>query len=177
MSGAPVRLLRVALAGLLIIASSAAVYRLCWVRYECEVVKREAESDLRNRSLSGYEEIVVARRATERLRRCLERDPSDYQTYFLLARAAEALGSTEQALSLYGVALKLNERPEIYARIAVLEFQLGRPKEAEEHILRACYFQIFYSAMVADPMQAELYAKVLARQERLSKIAEQRRLR
>jgi tetratricopeptide (TPR) repeat protein len=101
------------------------------------------------------------------LKACMAYDPHDYETLVYFGNAAEASGLLTLALSTYERALALNERPEIYARMAIVQFELGRPEEAQRNLSRASNFQIGYALLVADPVKTIVYDGAIARRERL----------
>jgi tetratricopeptide (TPR) repeat protein len=153
----------------------AAVVRTQWMRYECDREKGRADRRLRQafRDRSESERAAVGRRLLARLRPCLEHDPFDYQLLVTYGIAADASGRKDLALEMYTSALALNERPEILANIAELQFELGRPAEAKANLLRAASFHIAYVRKVGEPLRSELVAAVQARNERLLAAATQ----
>ena len=171
------RIVRWILAAAIFAGGLAAAYFTCWMRYECDVVKKRAEDRLYREGTSDYARLLAARSVMGELSRCLEHDPSDYQTLFLLAAAAENSGRREQAVDLYRRALSYNERPEIYANIAVLQFDLRQPDEATRNMMRACVFDLNHSLRVAQPMQFEIQRAVADRQDRLQALAAKRSIR
>jgi Tfp pilus assembly protein PilF len=161
------RMTRAAAAFALVAVSITAAYRLCWIRYRCDVIKQRAERHLYREVASDYERVAIARRVMTELSGCHTYDSTDYQTLFLLAVAAENAGRPEQAVALYRRALSYNERPEIYANIAVVQFGLAQPEEATRNMMRACIFDLNHSLRVAQPMQFNIQRAVGDRQRRL----------
>jgi len=169
------RIVRWILAVAVFAAGVAAAYFTCWTRYQCDVVKKRAEDRLYREHTSDYERLLVARRALNELTPCLQRNACDYEMLFLMAVAAENSGRREQAVDFYRRALSYNERPEIYANIAVLQFDLRQPEEATRNMMRACIFDLNHSLRVAQPMQFEIQQAVAARQQRLLATSARRR--
>jgi O-antigen ligase len=148
-----------------------AAYRVGWMRYRTEVVKKRAEERLYRDYSSDYERLRVARAVTSELAPYFENDPADYQTLFMMATAADNLKRKGQALTMYERALSLNQRPEIYANIAVLQLELGRADAARDNMMRAAIFNVLYVEQVADPLRGEIIVAVHDRFKRLQERA------
>jgi len=169
------RLARMALAVLAVAASVFAAYHWCWRRYRCEVVKEESAARVK----SAYQypvamRIEIARAVIPSLRQCADYDPGDFRAPFLLGSAAAAAEQNEMALSNYESALRLNERPEIYANIGLLQLELGRAEDARRNLTRAAIFNTAILASISEPLQSQLYAVARERKERLLRERERR---
>jgi len=172
------KLVRPLLAFLAVAVSFVAAYRLCWMRLRCERDKYAIVQRLDYvRDADAYTKNTVAREILPRLRACVEQDPSDFQARFLMAKAATHAGQDQLALSLYQEAADLNQRPEIYASIGLLHLKAGRVNEARENLMRATMFNTHFAGYVAQPLQDELQAAVIARRERLLEEAKRAKTR
>lgn len=141
-------------------------------RYQCSVEKKKAElwMETATESSTLARRRTIARGAIERLSRCIQNDPSDFEALFLLAVARSEAGQKEAALQTFEAALDLNERPEIYASIGVLHLEAGRPAEALRNLLPAAYFNLYLARDVVAPALAwDLYVEAEKRQQRLTK--------
>jgi tetratricopeptide (TPR) repeat protein len=147
-----------------------AVHRLCWTRYACDVEKNSADRRLSRafKQSNETERTAIGRTMLARLRPCLDRDPFDYQLRVTYGMAADAAGQKELAMAMYRAALAFNERPEILANLAELQFETGHPEEAKQNLLRACSLHIAYVRKVGEPMRTEIIEAVKARRARLS---------
>jgi hypothetical protein len=162
----------------LIATSALAAHRLCWLRYRCEVDKdRLNDRLLRALDRPAHEREAIGRASISRLRECADYDEADYHSRFLLGMAAEAAGQKELALSQYRSALQLNERPEIYTRIGVLQLDARQPDEARRNLLRAVTFNAAFVRAVSPPLRTELLDAARNRQERLREAADLRKKR
>jgi tetratricopeptide (TPR) repeat protein len=146
-----------------------AVHQLCWMDYVCDVEKNSVGRRLSRafKEADPAELVAIGRAMLIRLRPCLERDPFDYQLLVTNGIAADAAGQKDLAMQMYRSALALNERPEILANMAELQFENGQPDEARRNLLRAASFHIAYVMKVSEPMRSELVEEVKARKERL----------
>lgn len=163
--------IRVFLAIAVFAVSILAVQRLCWTRYACDVEKNSADRRLSRafKESGETERIAIGRTMLARLRPCLDRDPFDYQLRVTYGMAADAAGQKELAMEMYRSALALNERPEILANLAELQFETGQPEEAKRNLLRACFLHIAYVRKVGEPLRTEIIEAVKARKERLDR--------
>jgi tetratricopeptide (TPR) repeat protein len=161
--------LRWLLALLVVAASVAAIARLVVPRIACNREKGRIQADAIAFGNMGddYERTVRARRNVEVCRRCLDRIPSDYEMWFLLAVNQRVLQQRDEALQSFRQALSLNERPETYAEIAVLELERGNVDLARELLVRATRFNLTFSEYVSPPFSHEIYAEAMAKQKEL----------
>ncbi|HEX7833602.1 MAG TPA: hypothetical protein VF787_28375 [Thermoanaerobaculia bacterium] len=145
------------------------VYRQFWREYTCDIEKKNADRRLYRafHGTSDSDRDAIGRATMARLKPCMDRDSSDYQLRVSYGMAAQAAGQKDLAMEMYRSALALNERPEILANIAELQFEMGQPEEAKQNLLRACAFHIAYVRKVGEPMRSELFEAVQARRKRL----------
>jgi tetratricopeptide (TPR) repeat protein len=163
------RLVRIAVAATLSVAVALVIWQRILPRYECSAQKKKAELWLESASEAGSfdRRISVARGVIPRLMHCVENDPSDYEALFLLGVARYEAGQREAAMQAFSVALALNERPEIYTSLGIMQLETGQATAARENLLRAASFNIAFSGEVEASLAAELYAEVEKRRERL----------
>ena len=163
------RWIRIATAAALCAAIALAIAREIVPRYQCSAEKKRTELWLYASRESGSldRRVAVARGAIPRLMHCVESDPSDYEALFLLGVARHTADQHEAAMQAFSAALALNERPEIYTYIGILQLETGQAKAARENLLRAAYFNIASTGDVEQSLAAELYAEVEKRSERL----------
>lgn len=165
------RVLRIAVAAALCLTVALVIRRDIVTRYQCSAEKKRTQlwmdSARQSETLDGR--MAVARGAIPRLMRCVESDPSDYEALFLLGVAHSEAGQKEAAMRSFEAALALNERPEIYASMGILQLEAGRPEEGRSNLLHAAYFNFYMMAdLVAPPFNRELYNAAEARRQRLA---------
>src|SRR5689334_5023170 len=165
------RLIRIAVATALCVAVALAIVRNIVPRYACSAEKKRTEAWLETaqESASPDRRIAVARNAIPRLQRCIESDPSDYETLFLLGVARREAEQQEAALRTFEAALALNERPETYTNIALLQLEMGRGEEARRNFLHAVYFNLNMISYVDHAWRVEMEAAVHEREARLKR--------
>jgi len=165
------KFVRALLAVAVVVIACIAVHRLCWMRYTCDVEKKNADRRLTRafREMNESERVAVGRAMLARLRPCLDEDPFDYQLRVSYGMAADAAGQKSLAMEMYKAALALNERPEILANIAELQFELGQADEARANLQRAVNFHVAYVTRAAEPLRTELFEEMKARRARLLK--------
>jgi Tfp pilus assembly protein PilF len=161
--------IRVLVALVILGCAAVAVHRHFWREYTCDIEKKNADRRLYRafRDKNDSDRDAIGRATLARLKPCLDRDSSDYQLRVSYGMAAQAAGQKDLAMEMYRSALALNERPEILANIAELQFEMGQPNEARQNLLRACYFHIAYVRKVGEPMRRELFEAVQARRKQL----------
>lgn len=163
------RVLRAALAGIVVVAALLAVARTQWSRFACNREKRAAEGLLNRLQtvVSDFQRQDAARRAAERMERCAAETPGDWQVHFLLATLQATAGRNEAALQTYRHSLALEERPETYYAISVIHFENGRMDEALANAEKAAIFSAAFAEKYAEPLRHALYVKLAERRERL----------
>lgn len=138
-------------------------------RWQCSIEKNRIELWLEGarQSESIERRMAIARGQIPRLMQCVEHDPSDYETLFLLGVARRDAGQHEAALQAFSSSLALNERPETYLNVALLQFEAGNADEARRNLLRAVYFNLDMIDEVDHAMREEMQSAVVERQNRL----------
>lgn len=161
--------LRALLAVAVVIAAAVSAWRLVIPRYRCNRDKAivNATTILLESGPADYERTVKARRLAETCRRCLERFFEDYEFHLLLASNQWLMGDFEGAERSYRNSLALNERPETYANLALMQIEMGKTAEARKNLYHASLFHLAACELVTDPLRTEVRQAVLARHERL----------
>lgn len=167
------RWIRIALAAALCAAVALAIARNTVPRYQCSIEKKRTEAWLAGVDESGSldRRIAVARSRIPPLLHCVEQDPSDYEALFLLGAARREAEQHDAALQAFASSLALNERPETYTSVALLQFERGRTEEARRNLLQAVYFHLDMIDHVDYAMRVEMEAAVRERQARLKRRA------
>ncbi len=162
------RALRTLLALLVILASLALIVRGVIPRIECNREKGPMNRQVRRFARSGDEQrMEQARNNIAICRRCLALYPEDFQFHLLMGANLRILGNYDEALQSFERALVIAERPEVYAQMAEIEIERGRPDTARQYLRNAAMFDLRYAAVVDQPLRGEIEAEVLARHERL----------
>lgn len=163
------RALRAALAGIVIVAALAGVARFPWARFQCNREKRAAEGLLARLDtiVSDFQRQDAARRAAERMERCVARTPGDWQVHFLLATLQAGAGRSAAALQTYRNSLALEERPETYHAISLIHFENGEMDEALANAEKAVVFSAAFADQYAEPLRHALYVKLEERSKQL----------
>lgn len=163
------RALRALLALSVTVAAVVLIVRGVVPRIECNREKGRMNREMRLSSRSGGEPIRVeqANRNVLSCRRCLTIYPEDFQLQLLMGANLRILGNLEEALLSCERALATAERPEVYAQMAEIELERGRPDAARTLLRKAAMFDVRYARTVDQPLRGEIEAEVLARQERL----------
>ncbi|HXG58487.1 MAG TPA: hypothetical protein VNL91_05665 [Thermoanaerobaculia bacterium] len=167
------RAIRTAAAVLVLAICAGAAYRLPLHRFECERARRTLERGLveLEGSSDDYRRMTFARDAHERATDCTEAFPHDYAMLMVKAASEQVLGLDREAIATYRRALAANQRPEIYANLALVELRTGDYAAARRDLLTAAIFNIEYAKLVDDPLRSEIYAAITARIERLQRRA------
>lgn len=170
------RILKLAVAAALCLTIALVIQRGIVTRYQCSAEKKRTELWLVTASESGSPEraLSVARGAIPRLMRCVESDPSDYEALFLLGQARSAAEQREAALQTFQASLAINERPETYANVGILQLEAGNAEEARRNLLQAVYFHANIITEVEDTFGLELFTAAEERQRRLNALKKER---
>ena len=167
------RSIRIAIAAVLCAVVALAIVRNVVPRFQCSAEKKRTEGWLETARESGSldRRIAVARDAIPHLLRCVERDPSDYEALFLIGVARREAEQNDAALQAFSSSLALNERPETYASIALLQLEMGKAEEARRNFRQAVYFNLDMIDYVDAAMREEMQTAALERQARLKERA------
>lgn len=163
------KVIRILLAALLVTSASLAITRIALPRLACNLAKGQINRDVRRMGRTGneFERYEKARANVARCRECIAEFPQDHHLYLLLGANLRVLGEYDAAIAELRNALKLIERPEIYAQIGEIEIERGNLQAGHDAILRASIFQIYYIDMVSEPMRSEIQNEVMARYDKL----------
>lgn len=161
--------LRWVVAALAVIVSLAAIARLVVPRVQCNREKARLRVEARAFRDMGdeYARTMRARRNVEVCRRCVALVPDDYLMWFLLGINEGVLQRPDDALRSFRQSLALNERPETYAEIALVELRRGNVETARELLIRASMFNMTFSEYVEHPMRSDIYIEAQRRQREL----------
>lgn len=165
------RVIKMVVAAAMVVAVALAIQRNILPRYHCSAEKKRAElwMESARESESLERRAAIARGVIPRLVRCAEIDPSDHEALFLLGVARNEAEHKELALQAFEAALRLNERPEIYAWLGLLKLEAGRTEEGRADLLEAAHFNYFMIRDLVTPALAwELYAAGEERREQLA---------
>lgn len=162
------RAVRVVLA-VAVVGTAAFALRVPWRTQRCNVEKRSALAFLANAQsiASDFQRQAAATRAGERMERCIAATPGDWQVHFLAGALHEVAGRTPLATARYQAALELEERPEIYHALSVLQLANGQADEGLRNAEKATTFSLEYADGYEPTLRAQLYAKALERRQRL----------
>ena len=163
------RIVRAAVAVAVLIAAGLAIVRGPWTVQRCNIEKRKAEGFLQSAAeiVSDFDRQRAASAAAERMERCIAVTPSDWQAHFLGGALHELAGRRQLAEQRYQSALALEQRPEIYIALSLLQLADGRAEEGLHNAEVATGFNLKFANEYEPDLRAQLWAKALARQERL----------
>ena len=161
--------LRGAIAVMVVVASAAAAWRLVLPRYPCNREKAIVDAAImRTRNEGEDPGAIDAGKLAAACRECLERFPEDYELHSLLASMQEVLGDLDGAEVSYRKSIRLNERPETYAYLGILELTRGKLDEARANLYYGSLFNLAVAEAVSDPLRTELMEEVMARHRSLN---------
>lgn len=163
------KLLRAALALLLLAASGMVISRVMAPRVRCNLAKGDINRKVRrfHRIADEYQRANMARRNLAQCDECLEIFPSDFQLHLLRGANLRILGRYDESVRAFEQALAATERAETYAQLAEVEIERGNVEAGRRALLRAATFDISHVEMVDDPLKTEIYTAVYERRERL----------
>jgi hypothetical protein len=164
------RVVRAALAIVAVFVALWTLYRVPWTRQMCNIEKRRAEQ-LTTRAetiASDFARQATAVRAAERMERCIASFPSDWQCHVLEGALHQIAERKPAAMASYRAALALEERPEIYAAISILQLEQGQTEEGLRNAEKATTFNLEFAARYEPSLRDELWARARER-ERLLK--------
>lgn len=163
------RIVRVLVAIAALIVAGIAIVRVPWAERRCNVEKRKAEG-----FLLGAEEIAsdfdrqrAAAAGAERMERCVADLPGDWQTHFLAGGLHEVAGRRQLAEQRYKAALALEERPEIYIALSLLQLANGEAEEGLRNAEKATSFNLKFANSYEPDLRAALWAKALEHERRM----------
>ncbi len=161
--------LRTFLALLVVVASLTAAWRLVIPRYGCNRDKAivNAWTIRLSRGPADYERTTKARELVEMCRRCLERFPNDNEFHLLLASNLLFVGDMEGAEQSFLRSIALNERPEAFAYLGVMQLEQGRTEEARKNLYHGALFNMTVVEAVSEPLRTEVAVAVITRHKRL----------
>ena len=159
---------------LLALAAATAFWQVPVRRYRANLDRRQIDLlvSRAEASASEAERRALALRAIELTHAPLETNPVDYKTLILKGVAEAAAGRDEAALATWRHSLTINERPETYAYLGVLQMERGEVDAAMTNLMRAAEFNVVMARLVAPSTQKLIYDE-LKKQKRLPQPKEQ----
>lgn len=164
---------RAARSGLLLLAVTAciiALYRWSWRPIQCSLAATELtrRTALANETRGDYERTIRARKNLQDLASQRSQCAHDVRFPMLAAANLEVLGNLGGAAGEYKVALKAQQRPEIYLALANTEIQMGRIDAASAHFeLLARFHPIFLEVTSEEQLRDRIRTAIRnARQDR-----------
>lgn len=150
---------------LLALAAVTAIWQVPVRRYQANLQRRQIDLLVARAegSSSEHERRALALRAIELTHQPLETNPVDYKTLILKGAAEAAAGRGDEALATYRHALTVNERPETYAYMGVLQMERGEVDAAMANLLRAAEFNVVMTRLVAPSTQKLIYDELKKR--------------
>ncbi|MEA2235579.1 MAG: hypothetical protein QOC81_303 [Thermoanaerobaculia bacterium] len=154
------------LAAIAVVAAGAyALQVFCILPYRCNRIKNawilptgEAYS-----RMGTPEGSLQARRNLAALEECMKPTCRDVSLDMIAAANNRVLGRYDEAIRLYGHALLLDRRPELYANLASAEIAVGNRVAAREHFLRAALFAPWSVQSIQDgKMRQEVVQQLIA---------------
>jgi len=151
-------LVRVVASLAVIVAAVAGSYRLCYLRYRCNLRSASAERTLTN-LLSNADQVsarIAARQIDEEMSRCIECWRTDVSFYMARAAALRMLDRLDEAANAYRLALRYDRRAEIYLNLGLTELDAGREEQAADALTTATLLQFSYVDTIPEPMQTRV---------------------
>lgn len=160
---------RMALAIAVLCVAAWTLFRVPWTLQSCNIEKRRAEQFIERSTTiaSDFARQAAAVRAAERMERCAAALPNDWQCHYLAGSLHRAAARKPAAMASYRAALALEERPEIYYVISVLQLENGETEEALRNAEKATTFNVNFADSYAPPLRNELWEKVRERKRLL----------
>jgi len=144
------------------IATTYAVYALCYQPYACNKRKLEVETITTN-TLNMTDQMVAARRARrtlEMISDCAARSPTDIDFYMLAAANYRILGAPADAEAMYSKALDFDRRPELYYGLGSVQLEQGKTDAAVANFVNAVTFNRDMMSDVPGPARAQVFTTV-----------------
>jgi len=101
------------------------------------------------------------------MEQCITDMPGDWQAHFLAGAAYEVAGRVPTAEARYESALKLEERPEIYLALSLLQYANGEPEAGLRNAEKATGFNLKFANSYDSDLRAQLWWKAKERERRL----------
>ena len=131
------------------------VYRLCYLRYACNLTEARAQARL-TRLLAVSDQAtarIVARQSIEEMTPCVECAPANVTPYMIRAAALRMLGRPAEAAMDYRRALHVDRRAELYFNLGLTELDAGREEQAADALTTAVFIFYPYIDDIPQPMQ------------------------
>ena len=156
------RLLRVVASLAIAVTAGWAVYRLCYLRFVCNV--REMQSERAVIKLFNINDQVtariIARQTVEAMDRCVPCSPTDVNQLMIRAAALRMLGRPAEAALDYRRALRVDRRAELFLNLGQAEMEAGRNDAAADALATAAFLFYTYLGDYPEPMQSRVRAMI-----------------
>ncbi len=139
-----------------------AVYRLCYLRYRCNLLEAQAERRI-TALFERSEEMrarIAAREVLETMDRCLPCSPTSLNNYMARAAALRMLGRPAEAAEQYRIALRIDRRSELFLNAGLSELEAGHQQQAEDALITAALVFYSYLEVIPAPMKYQVSAVV-----------------
>ena len=135
----------------IIVGACVAIQNVALEPYFCNRIKKSTEMQtlLAFDLPDGQAAAIRARRNLEALSRCTA--SGDIDLYMLRAANYRLLGRTAEAAAQYSMALRYDERPEIYFNLGITQLQMGRRGDAVRSFTTAVRFNPYIIGEITDP--------------------------
>jgi len=133
-----------------------ALYRCTYQRISCSMTVATTEAQLLDamEHQNNYGNIVVGRRALERLRGC-HLWPADVDVPMLTALAYRQLHQYDRAIDTYKQLLTIHRRPEIYLSLGLTQVDAGLRDDGLQNLVTACSFAPAMIETIEQPLIRE----------------------
>jgi tetratricopeptide (TPR) repeat protein len=152
-----------------IVVAIASAYRLCFVRYRCDLRSAAAENAL-TLLVAAPQEMrarITAREISDEMAGCIDAWPTNTNLYMIRAAALRVLGRGDDAVLEYRRALHVDRRAELYLNIGMTEMEAGRNEQAADALATAVYLNYAYLDEIGEPMRSRVRGEVLPNLEML----------
>ncbi|MGA7617316.1 MAG: hypothetical protein WBX15_19300 [Thermoanaerobaculia bacterium] len=135
------RLIRLTAALLIAAAGVMAVYRVGYLPYECNILKKEVDVETRRGLGYGMAAILLSRQNLPRIEACLRCSRTDAGLWVLKGANEVMSGNRDAAIASFESAFRYRHQPEILVNLGNLHLQEGKRELAMEEFVRAVRFQ------------------------------------
>jgi tetratricopeptide (TPR) repeat protein len=140
-----------------------AFWEWSWTPVQCNdrVSRLMAQTDAAERTTGEYARLVRARRNLEELAALRERCPREVRVPVLIGANEELVGRLNDAAASYSEALRIEQRPEIYAALATAQVQLGLVDQAvENYVLAARFHPLTLESIQSEELHRRINARL-----------------
>ena len=152
------RATRVAASVLIALCAAMAVYRLCYLRYRCNVDEARAEREIT--ALFAHADDpgarLAARQIVETMDRCVVCSPTDVSHRMGRAAALRMLGRPAEAAKEYRRALEVDRRAELFLNAGLSELEAGHDRQADDALITATLVYISNVDIIPQPARSRV---------------------